>query len=262
MTLTVGCTTRPYANLAFADTCKSIAAAGYTDIAVFSNVGLTPSSPREKALEVRRTAEDAGLVPSLIVAQVHVERDDAEEDYKRLIDHAVTLGASWILDMGTSETALLDAYVALMRTAASYAQSVGLKISTKPHGGITTTTEDLVAVWQRVNHPAYGICYDPGNIIYYTKGAEMPETNIAAVAPMATTGIIKDCILRDGQPDVMITPGDGLVNFESVLRGLANGGFRGPLYVECLGGTALDEIERNAKLTREYIEGILDRLPA
>ena len=58
----------------------------------------------------------------------------------------------------------------------------------------------------------------------------------------------------------MITPGDGLVDFKAVLEGLLSAGFRGPLYVECLGGKTTEEIEQNAIDTREYIEGILDVL--
>ncbi len=34
--------------------------------------------------------------------------------------------------------------------------------------------------------------------------------------PVVTTAIIKDCLLRDGKPDVLITPGEGLVEMAFV----------------------------------------------
>jgi hypothetical protein len=41
------------------------------------------------------------------------------------------------------------------------------------------------------------------------------------------------------------------------LSGLLAGGFDGPLYVECVGGTELGEIARNVRLTREFVEEVL-----
>ncbi len=159
MKLTSGCTTRPYSSLAFAEACRHIAAAGYTDVALFRTAGVRSESSREEVL------------------------------------------------------------------------------------------------------PAFGICYDPGNIIYYTRGKERPETHVSEVAPLVTTGIIKDCVLRDDIPDVMITPGEGLVGFDAVLSALVEGGFRGPLYVECVGGESLDEVDQNVRRTLVYIQGILSGLP-
>ena len=266
MKLTLGCTTRPYAKLDFAEACKRIAAAGYTDVAVFSAPGLEPDSDPKEARMVRRVADDAGLVPSMLLAQARLgeaaDLDKAESDYRRLIDRATVLGASWLLDLGTGQEEHLEPYVALMKRVAPYAQQAGIQITVKPHGGITRTTDDLIAVYERVDHPAFSLCYDPGNIIYYTQGDERPETAIDRVAPMVRTGIIKDCVVRDGKPDVMITPGEGWVDFGAVLGGLVRGGFCGPLYVECVGGSTVEEIDRNLRKTRDYIQTILDRLPS
>ena len=72
-----------------------------------------------------------------------------------------------------------------------------------------------------------------------------------------TTTIIKDCVVENGEPDVMVTPGEGLVDFKKVLDGLGAGGFDGPLYVECVGGTRLDEINANIKSTLKFVTDIL-----
>ena len=77
------------------------------------------------------------------------------------------------------------------------------------------------------------------------------------MASRVTTAIIKDCVVENGKPDVMVTPGDGLVDFEKVLGRLVAGGFDGPLYVECVGGTTLDEINQNVGATLRFVGDIL-----
>ena len=84
--------------------------------------------------------------------------------------------------------------------------------------------------------------------------------HIARVAPLVKTGIIKDCIVRDGKPDVMITPGEGWVDFQAVLSSLVNAGFDGPLYVECVGGKSIDEIDHNVRHTLPFVRDILSAL--
>jgi sugar phosphate isomerase/epimerase len=258
----IGCTTRPYAQVSFQEACQRIAAAGYTDVALFFPVGIGPDSSREEVLAARSVAQDAGLAPSMLLARTHMELGlkDAVSEYKRLIDNAAILGATWLLELGTGNEAFYEDYYALLRQVAPYAQQAGVQITLKPHGGITLTNDDLIAAYRKVDHPAFGLCYDPGNIIYYTKGQERPETHIERVAPLVKSGIIKDCIVVDGKPDVMITPGEGWVDFEAVLSGLVKGGFDGPLYVECVGGETIDEIDDNVRQTLTFVRDILDRV--
>ena len=259
---TIGCTTRPYGSLTFAEACEHIAAAGYTDVAVFANAGQVPvqaDSTEAAIVETRNAADAAGLTPSMLIGstKLNLGLEAAVNDYKRLINNAAALGTKWLLDCGTGNEAHYADYFELMRRAAPHAAEVGVNITMKPHGGISLTVQDLIDADEKVNHPAFGICYDPGNIIYYTKGGLRPETGIATIAPKVTTTIIKDCVVQDGVPDVMVTPGAGLVDFETVLNGLVNGGFEGPLYVECVGGETVEEINRNTKATLKFVSDIL-----
>ena len=261
MKLTIGCTTRPHSAWSFAEACEHITAAGYTDVAVFSNEGKTSvraDSTAEEVAATRKAAADAGIAPSMVIGgtKLGLGLDAAVDDYKKLIDNVAEVGAKWLLDCGTGREQA-DIYFELMHRAAVHAEKAGVGITLKPHDGITLTIDDLIDAYEKVNHPAFGICYDPGNIIYYTKGELRPEPDIARVAPTVTTGIIKDCVVNDGVPDVMVTPGEGLVDFEKVLGGLVEGGFRGPLYVECVAGKELDEINRNVESTLKFISGIL-----
>lgn len=259
MKLTIGCTTRPYSSVSFAEACEYIAAAGYTDVAF---VPVRSDSTAEEIAATSKTAADAGLAPSMVIGgtKLNMGLDAAVDDYKKLIDSVAELGAKWLLDCGTGNKEHFSSYFELMRQAAPHAEQVGINITLKPHGGITLTIDDLINAYDEVNHPAFGICYDPGNIIYYTKGELRPEPDIAKVAPKVTTGIIKDCVVNDGVPDVMVTPGEGLVDFEKVLAGLVEGGFKGPLYVECVAGKELDEINKNVKSTLKFLNDILAKL--
>ena len=270
MELVLGCTTRPYNFLSFAEACEHIAAAGYTDVAVFANkrddgsraVPVRADSTAKEIAAARKAAADAGVVPSMVIGSTNLalELDAAVDNYKKLIDNVAELGTTWLLDCGTGKEELYDKYYELMKRSAPHAGEMGVNITLKPHGGITLTVEGLTYAYNTVNNPAFGICFDPGNIIYYTKGEMRPETDVDKVAPMVTTGIIKDCVVENGKPDVMVTPGEGLVDFEKVLAGLINGGFDGPLYVECVGGKELDEIDKNVKSTHGFVENILAKL--
>jgi sugar phosphate isomerase/epimerase len=265
MNLAIGCTTRPHASISFSDACERIAAAGYREVAVFRNQGEaavnSESSPDEVA-EARRIAADAGLRPSMLLGRTRLELGlgTAVRDYLRLISNASELGSTWLLDCGTGDEAHFADYYELMRRVMPHAQDCGIGVVLKPHGGITLTVEDLLKAEESVGHPSFGICYDPGNIIYYSRGELRPEVGIERIAPAVRAFIVKDCILRDGTPDVMVTPGEGLVDFERVLSGLVQGGFDGPLYVECVGGDDVKEVDENLRRTLGFLEDILASL--
>lgn len=268
MKLTIGCATRPYSDLPFAEACQHIAAAGYTDVAIYVNEREVPvhsNSTKAEILAIRKIATDAGLVPSMLLVwppiDLEVGLPVAVANYKRLIDNAALLGADWLQDVGINQEEFFDDYFALVQEVAPYAESAGVGIALKPHGGISLTVEDLIAAHRRVNHPAFGICYDPASILYYTEGERRPEPDVSKVAPLVTTAIIKDCVVKNDTPDVMITPGEDLVDFDAILSDLVAGGFRGPVYVECVGGESLDEIDRNVRRTLAFVQDIVTSLP-
>jgi sugar phosphate isomerase/epimerase len=265
MELTIGCTTRPYDALSYTEAYARIAAAGYSDVAVFRNEKAVPvqaDTTEAEVASVRKAAADAGVAPSMLIGSTKLDMglDAAVDNYKQLIDNAASLGTKWLLDCGTSKEAYYEDYFELMRQAAPHAEQAGVNITMKPHGGISLTAQDLIAAYEKVNHPAFGICFDPGNIIYYTLGERRPEGDAAEVAPRVSTGIIKDCTVVDGKADVMVTPGDGLVEFYTVLSGMVGGGFKGPLYVECVGSKEPDDVDRDIAFALGYVKGILTGL--
>jgi sugar phosphate isomerase/epimerase len=266
MATVLGATTRPFNKRSFEEACSRIARAGYEHVAVFANQGvqLVRSDSTSTEIElVTKVTRDLGLQPSMVLGRTQLDLglDAAFEQYRRLIDNAAEVGVKWILDLGTSKDEHYDAYVELMRLAAPAAETAGLEITMKPHGGISLTVEHLRQTHERVGHPAFGICFDPGNIIYYTKGARRPEPDVEGVAKLVTTFIVKDCVVADGEADVMVTPGDGLVDFPLVLAKLRASAFAGPCYVECVAGEDPDQVERALAQTAGYMRGIFHALP-
>ncbi|MEE2659945.1 MAG: hypothetical protein VX733_15675, partial [Candidatus Latescibacterota bacterium] len=89
-----------------------------------------------------------------------------------------------------------------------------------------------------------------------------PESDVEKVAGLVTTFIVKDCSLGPEGPDVMVTPGEGAVDFALVLAKLREGGFFGPLYVECVSPAGgVEGVERSLAHTLGYTRGILASLP-
>lgn len=265
MNLMLGSTTRPWNAFTFAQACSSIAATGYPEVAVFSHEGKIPVNSETSAGEaaaVAQTALDAGLKPTMLISGVRLDLplEEAVADHRRLIDACAALGAPWLMDCGTADEASYEKYHEVMRQDAPYAQTKGVALTMKPHGGIGLTGKMMVEVVKAVNHPNFSLCYDPGNIIYYTKGELRPETDVDDVLGHVGTCIIKDCSVLDDKPDVWILPGEGWVDFGVVLGKLVGGGFTGPLYVECLGGTELADIDDRARRTRDYLTRIIEKL--
>ena len=191
--------------------------------------------------------------------------DGGAAGYRRILDHCKALGMRWVLDFGPPTPDDHDAYVSLMRAVAPHAAALSLGISMKPHGTCLSNA-DLLGVVKEVDHPAFKISLDPGNVMYYTRGAESPTAGLDELAPFVSTVVMKDCALTgDSQldeygsegVDVLIVPGTGLVPFAEVASILlAAGGFSGPLLLEKVPGTTLDEIDAGFRRGRDFCHTI------
>jgi sugar phosphate isomerase/epimerase len=65
----------------------------------------------------------------------------------------------------------------------------------------------------------------------------------------------KDCTGEKG--DVMIQFGAGQVDFTAVFKELKQGGFNGPVYVECAGGKTFTEVTDDARANRLFLEKVI-----
>ena len=175
----------------------------------------------------------------------------AKADLCRQIDNAVALGIGTLINTGVGKSAQYEGWYGAMAYAAAYGAERGVKIVTKPHGGVTAAATDLLRCLERVNHPNFGIWYDPGNIIYYT--GRDPFQEMEPLLGRISAFTAKDCTARNGE--VMIQLGGGKVEFAPLFRRLQAAGFQGPVMIEgCAIGDTAEATTRNARATREFLE--------
>jgi sugar phosphate isomerase/epimerase len=208
--------------------------------------------------------DPAGANRALDTAANLSSPDRGAEGYRRILDHCSALGIRWVLDFGPPTPEDRDAYISLMQTVAPHADSLNLGISMKPHGTCLSNA-DLLAVVQEVAHPAFAISLDPGNVLYYTKGAESTTESLEALAPHVSTVVMKDCALTNQDDvdeygsagvDVLIVPGTGVVPFPEVASILAASGFTGPLLLEKMPGKTLDAIDEGFGTARAFCDEV------
>jgi sugar phosphate isomerase/epimerase len=124
--------------------------------------------------EASADAERKGLgLHATLIGGSLGDDDGGVADYHRILTHCEALGMRWVLDFGPPTPEDHKGYISLMKAVAPRAAELGLGISMKPHGTCLSNA-DLLQVVQEVQHPAFGIALDPGNVVYYTEGAEDP----------------------------------------------------------------------------------------
>jgi sugar phosphate isomerase/epimerase len=261
MDIQLGCMPRAWNKFSGEEALAGIAAAGFKHYGVLGHKELeingTKSAQEADAIGAR--IRQHGLEPRVVYSSTPLTgtEDEALAHIKRLIDNAKRVGITVLIEGGTGKQELFEKYFAVMRRAAAYAQEQGVVIAMKPHGGLSTRSEDCVRVINTVNHPGFRLCFDPGNLLYYA--GERPETTLEKLGPLTVAMCIKDETGSNGpNRSVSVTPGDGDVDFPAVFRGLKKHGFEGkPAIIETLGGETLEEVNREAKRAHEYLTGVL-----
>ena len=103
-----------------------------------------------------------------------------------------------------------------------------------------------------VGHKNFRVCYDPGNIFYYSDGKLDPVDDVASVDGLVAGVNVKDFRLPK---EVLVTPGTGMVDFRRVFAGLQHGGFRrGSLLLECLERGEAAQVTAEAVKARKFLE--------
>jgi sugar phosphate isomerase/epimerase len=257
----LGAMNRPWTQFTFEDALTGIKSAGFTHFGFLAQQKknlIASDTPEEEARAAAEQVRRHGLEPVYNYSSVprDVSEDEGVAYVQRLVDHAKRLNVPYLLEMG-APVERADEYFAVMRRAAPYAQERGVTIALKPHGGLSTTGDDCLRAIQAVNHPAYRLCFDPGNLLYYA--GQRPEEELPKLAPYTVAMCIKDETGGSGPGrSVSVTPSDGDVDFPAVFRILKDHGFQGkPAIVETLAGTTLEEVNREAKRAHTYLTQVL-----
>lgn len=261
MDVQLGCMPRPWNKHSHDEALAGIAAAGFKNYAFLGHKEATVDSETspENAQQLAARVREHGLEPRMIYSSTRLDapEDEVVARVKRLIDNAQRTGATILIEGGTGKPENFDTYFSIMRRAAPYAQERGVTIALKPHGGLSTTGDDTIRAIEAVGHPAYRLCFDPGNLLYYA--GLRPEKELPKLAPYVVAMCVKDETGSNG-PDrsVNVTPGDGDVDFPAVFKILKDHGFAGkPAIVETLAGDSLDSINNEAKRAYQFLTQVL-----
>jgi len=253
---TIGCLNRPWTKWSSDAMLDGVKAAGFTEVGLQTPTKDDPfvaATSAEYLAELARKISARGLRATMGRLRT---RDDgpfdaaAQAEIRRQLANARTLGLGTLINTGVGKPAQHETWYRAMAYAAAHGAELGVRIVTKPHGGVTAAATDLVRCVQRVNHPNFGIWYDPGNIIHYT-GLD-PVAELEPLLPHVRAFTAKDCAAKGGE--VMIQLGAGAVDFAALFRRLRRAGFAGPVMLEggAIGETA-EATTRNARANREFL---------
>jgi len=251
----LGVFTRPWTQWDAATAFDAIAAAGYDGVGLMQ-FGRTPVLWRETPPAERTAVLEAIAGRSLrpLVNMIRLPLESSQECAAALraeIDLAAECHIPHLMSGGAGRPEQYPAFLDGCRLAAPHAGERGVMLGVKPHGGITLTSEDLLRCVAYVDSPAFGIWYDPGNLIYY---AEQPsEWLLDDLIPHIVGICVKD--IKGGlHSDVNIEPGTGVCDLAGIFGRLRAAGVEAPYVVECLGGETREQVLENARRTRERLQ--------
>jgi len=259
----IGCFNRPWSKWPFAETVKSVKAAGYGITGLLTRTKtdpfVSPDATAEYLWSLKSGLTAAGITANMaaLSSRHDIPIEETNLSLRTQIDNAAYLGVKTVLTFGTDKPEHFDHYFRAMSAAAAYAQEKGVEVAMKPHGGSSGASEEIIAGIKKVGHPNFKIWYDAGNIIYYT--GKDPIEELKPIVQYVTGFCAKDC----GQPkgDVMIQFGTGKVDFKGVFQVLKSAGFKGPIMVEGVAPAETPEaIAVNARANREFLEKVLAQL--
>jgi len=255
-TWTIGCLNRPWTKWSCDAMLDGVRAAGFTELGLQTPTKEDPfvaATSADYLAALGRKISARGL--RAVMGRLRT-RDDgpfdeaARAEIRRQLANARTLGLGTLINTGVGKPAQYETWYRAMAYAAAQGAELGLRIVTKPHGGVTAAATDLLRCVERVNHPNFGIWYDPGNVIHYT-GLD-PVAELEPLLPHVLAFTAKDCAAKGGE--VMIQLGAGAVDFAALFRRLRRAGFQGPVMLE--GGAVGESAEattRNARANREFL---------
>ncbi len=239
----------------------------------FTNVGLmthdhwkpvmTYDMPFEKAEELRNEGVQRGLRFSAAYCDSFgldpAKFETGVVGLRRMVDLCTTAGVGMILLGGTGDETLQSPYYQTIAECCDYAQEHGILLTIKPHGGLNATSKQCRKQLELVSHPAFRLCYDPGNILYYSDGKIDPAEDVKEAMGLVDVVCVKDFL---PPKNVDVTPGTGQVDFATIFKTLKAGGWNsGDLLIETLTPSAsIEELRKQAIQARIFLEKLLQTI--
>jgi sugar phosphate isomerase/epimerase len=256
----IGCFNRPWTKWPYADTLKSIKAAGYGITGLLTRTKDDPFIAADATPEyldgLKRAIAASGLTANLGALRIRLDVpiEETIKGLRKEIDNAAFLGLKYVITFGTDRPEQFENYFKAMAVAAAYGAEKGIQVVMKPHGGSSGASDEIIAAMRKVGHRNFKIWYDAGNIIYYM--GKDPVEELKPIVQYVTGFCAKDCAAV--KSDVMIQFGTGKVDFAGVFKVLKSAGFSGPVMVECCAvGDTPEATAENARANREFLAKVL-----
>lgn len=275
----IGCYTRPWGAYEFRTALDAVADAGYKHLGLMTiqnkaraNLVISLASTLEEAEKIGQEVRQRGLdIPSTYAGGFPVTSiDEGIKGLRHLVDCCAAARSQTLLLGGTGDAKTFDAYYKIVAECCDYAADKKVGMMIKPHGGLNSTGAELRKILQTVGKKNFTVCYDAGNIAFYSNGAIDPVKDAADVDGLVSMWTIKDYrptprvpLPKDAKPprytgDVALTPGTGKIDFKGVFARLQQGGFRsGYLLVECLAPGDPPQLLAEAKKAKTFLEELI-----
>jgi sugar phosphate isomerase/epimerase len=280
----IGCWTRPWMNFDYHAALDAIADAGMKYVGLMNtthpgartsgwrpeNMIVSYRDPLDKAIRVGEEVKKRGLRTAFFYGGLMgaKTRESAVADFRHVIDLCAAAEGENVLMGGLAETRgqEYETYLGAVAECCGYAAEKNVRLTIKPHGGLTGTGPQLRSAVEKVNHKSFTVLYDAGNILYYSGGKVDPVADAATLHGWVTGWCVKDyapprggnAAQGAGKGTVEFTPGAGQVDFRAVFAELKRGGFtRGPLLIETLSASDLPGLLAEAKKARQFVEALV-----
>lgn len=197
--------------------------------------------PKEKLLAYRQQLDEAGLTVCNLASSFYkssLEEVPAElEKLTRLCDAADILGCATIRGFAffapDSGPEITEEIVKAFAPAAEILVRRGKRLLLEADPSVNTTNHAaLAALLQRLDCPAIGAIFDPGNDLYDPYHEIPYPDGYQTVRPWIGHIHIKDALLDEAGTPYCVCIGTGAVDYPSLLRALIQDGYGGWLSLE------------------------------
>jgi sugar phosphate isomerase/epimerase len=277
--------TNAYLNYSFVDAVARLAAIGYGGVEVMADVPhawpayLLPEQKRA----IREALARHGLAISNVNAFMMHAINDPRQKYwhpswiepdrhyrqiriehtKRALTLAHELGAACIttepggpVEPGASWAAALKLFVEMLKPVAEHAEKEGVLLLVEPEPGLLIeTSEQFEEFMRHIDSPAVGLNFDVGHL--YCVGVD-PASSLKRLARYVRHMHLED--IAATRVHAHLIPGEGAIDFHSVLRAVREIGYNGWVTVELYPYIA--DPDTAARVARERVLAAWQRVAA
>jgi sugar phosphate isomerase/epimerase len=264
----LACMTLPYSAFPLARALSGIKSAGYQYVAWGVNhreaagvtrPALAVEASEKDAADLAARCRDMGLEPVMMFSTVHLEATNAFDAHLRRIGQAAAARIPFLLTFGKTAPGEQETFIRNLKEMAPRAQSAGVTVVVKQHGGNSGTGAACARILKAVGESSVRMCYDAGNVLDYEKQDPIPDilTCVRDIRAFA----IKDH--RNTPRSEDCGPGFGEIDHYKLLQPFMRTGLTIPLAFENIFEPLVprpanaEGVDALARRSREYVESVL-----